>query len=45
MGGILTKFDVKRTGYGYGYGYGYGGEYVQSQDDKPKRQIELLKNS
>lgn len=24
IGGVLTKFDVKRAGYGFGYGYGYG---------------------
>lgn len=24
IGALLTKFDVKSTGYGYGYGYGYG---------------------
>jgi capsular exopolysaccharide synthesis family protein len=44
MGGILTKFNAKRTGYGYGYGYGYGEEaYAYAEGDKPKKQIELLK--
>jgi capsular exopolysaccharide synthesis family protein len=45
MGGILTKFDVKRTGYGYGYGYGYGGDaYAYAEGETPKKQIELLKS-
>jgi hypothetical protein len=22
IGALLSKFDVKQTGYGYGYGYG-----------------------
>lgn len=24
IGGVLTKFDAKTSGYGYGYGHGYG---------------------
>jgi Mrp family chromosome partitioning ATPase len=24
LGVLLTKFDIKRTGYSYGYSYGYG---------------------
>jgi capsular exopolysaccharide synthesis family protein len=45
MGGVLTKFNAKKTGYGYGYGYGYGEEaYAYAEGDKPKKQIELLKS-
>ena len=44
MGGVLTKFNARKTGYGYGYGYGSGEEmYVYKEGDEPKRQIELLK--
>ena len=32
IGAILTKFDIKTTGYGYGYGYGY--EYHYGRTDK-----------
>lgn len=44
LGGILTKFDLKKAGYsyghangyGYGYGYGYGLEY--GTKPRPKAQ-------
>ncbi|NDC58783.1 MAG: polysaccharide biosynthesis tyrosine autokinase [Alphaproteobacteria bacterium] len=29
-GGVLTKFDVKRTGYSYSYGYAYKYNYAQT---------------
>jgi succinoglycan biosynthesis transport protein ExoP len=32
IGAILTKFDLKTTGYGYGYGYGYQYHYGQTDD-------------
>jgi len=45
MGGILTKFSAKKSGYGYGYGYGYGEDaYAYREGEKPKRQIQLLKS-
>ena len=33
IGAILTKFDLKTTGYGYGYGYEY--RYGPSDKDQP----------
>jgi capsular exopolysaccharide synthesis family protein len=33
IGAILTKFDVKTTGYGYGYGYEY--HYGQTEERQP----------
>jgi capsular exopolysaccharide synthesis family protein len=33
IGAILTKFDLKTTGYGYGYGYEY--HYGQTDDRQP----------
>jgi capsular exopolysaccharide synthesis family protein len=46
MGGLLTKFNAKRTGYGYGYGYGYGeGQYSYREGEEPKKQIALVKSS
>jgi Mrp family chromosome partitioning ATPase len=45
LGAILTKFSATKSGYGYGYGYGYGDDaYSYRENDKPKRQIELLKS-
>ena len=35
VGAILTKFDLKTTGYGYGYGY----EYHYGQTDEEKRAL------
>ena len=35
VGAILTKFDLKTTGYGYGYGY----EYHYGQRDEEKRAL------
>ena len=32
FGGVLTKFESKRTSYGYGYGYEYGYTYGRSTD-------------
>jgi len=31
FGGVLTKFEARRTAYGYGYEYGYG--YGRAKDD------------
>ena len=46
MGGVLTKFSAKRSGYGYGYGYGYGeNHYAYAEGEEPKKQIALLKSS
>jgi len=46
MGGILTKFSAKRSGYGYGYGYGYGEtQYSYREGEEPKKQITLVKAS
>jgi polysaccharide biosynthesis transport protein len=33
IGAILTKFDLKATGYGYGYGYDY--RYGEADNDEP----------
>jgi hypothetical protein len=45
MGGLLTKFNAKRTGYGSGYGYGYGeGQYSYREGEEPKKQIALVKS-
>ena len=33
VGGVLTKFDAKTSGYGYGYGYGYG---TSDKDEKSR---------
>lgn len=30
LGGLLTKYQAKQSGYGYGYGYGYGKEDTQA---------------
>ena len=27
IGAVLTKFDMRNSGYGYGYGYGYNYDY------------------
>jgi capsular exopolysaccharide synthesis family protein len=46
MGGVLTKFSAKKSGYGYGYGYGYGeNQYAYREGEEPKKQIGLLKTS
>jgi capsular exopolysaccharide synthesis family protein len=43
LGGILTKYNAKASGYGYGYGYGYGDEpYAYGKGEENKRQIELI---
>jgi Mrp family chromosome partitioning ATPase len=43
LGGILTKYNAKATGYGYGYGYGYGDEpYGYGKGEENTRQIELI---
>jgi Mrp family chromosome partitioning ATPase len=34
IGAVLTKFDLKTTGYGYGYGYGYEYHYG-NKDHQP----------
>jgi capsular exopolysaccharide synthesis family protein len=34
LGGILTKYDVRMTGYGYGDGYGYGYGYGYGEATK-----------
>jgi hypothetical protein len=44
VGGVLTKFNAKKTGYGYGYGYGEE-QYAYRQGEEPKKQIELLKGA
>lgn len=35
LGVLLTKFDVRVSGYGYGYGYGYSYNYDYSYGSKP----------
>ncbi len=35
IGAILTKFDLKTTGYGYGYGYGYEYHYGHKEAAQP----------
>ena len=35
IGAILTKFDLKTTGYGYGYGYGYEYHYGNKEAHRP----------
>jgi len=35
-GVVLTKFNVKHTGYGYGYGYGYGERYGSDASSRPQ---------
>ena len=35
IGAILTKFDLKTTGYGYGYGYGYEYHYGNKEAPQP----------
>jgi capsular exopolysaccharide synthesis family protein len=35
VGAILTKFDLKTTGYGYGYGYGYEYRYGPTDNEQP----------
>jgi capsular exopolysaccharide synthesis family protein len=43
LGGILTKYNAKASGYGYGYGYGYGEEpYAYGKGEENQRQIELI---
>jgi succinoglycan biosynthesis transport protein ExoP len=43
LGGILTKYNAKASGYGYGYGYGYGDEpYAYGKGEENTRQIELI---
>jgi len=45
IGAMLTKFDVKRSGYGYGYYYTYNYEYgsrTVSADAKRRRRIDLF---
>jgi capsular exopolysaccharide synthesis family protein len=45
LGGILTKYNAKATGYGYGYGYGYGDEpYGYGKGEEDTRQIELIRS-
>ena len=45
LGGILTKYNAKATGYGYGYGYGYGDEpYAYGKGEENTRQIELIRD-
>lgn len=44
LGGVLTKFHAKKSGYGYGYGYGYGEDaYAYEEGETAKKQIELVK--
>jgi polysaccharide biosynthesis transport protein len=33
VGVMLTKYDLKRSGYGYGYGYGYNYRYGEGKTD------------
>ena len=35
IGAVLTKFDLKTTGYGYGYGYGYEYHYGNKEARQP----------
>ena len=35
IGAVLTKFDLKTTGYGYGYGYGYEYQYGRKEAAQP----------
>ncbi len=35
LGVLLTKFDLRVSGYGYGYGYGYAYNYDYSYGTKP----------
>ncbi|MBA3511194.1 polysaccharide biosynthesis tyrosine autokinase [Sphingomonas sp.] len=35
IGAVLTKFDLKTTGYGYGYGYGYEYQYGRTENREP----------
>ena len=35
IGAVLTKFDLKTTGYGYGYGYGYEYHYGRKEAHEP----------
>jgi capsular exopolysaccharide synthesis family protein len=45
IGALLTKFDVKRSGYGYGYYYTYNYDYgskAVSADVKRRRRIDLF---
>ncbi|MDQ0463108.1 capsular exopolysaccharide synthesis family protein [Caulobacter ginsengisoli] len=35
LGVLLTKFDLRVSGYGYGYGYGYSYNYDYSYGTKP----------
>ena len=35
IGAVLTKFDLKTTGYGYGYGYGYEYHYGHKEAPQP----------
>ena len=35
IGAVLTKFDLKTTGYGYGYGYGYEYHYGNKEAHRP----------
>jgi capsular exopolysaccharide synthesis family protein len=35
IGVVLTKFDLKTTGYGYGYGYGYEYHYGNKEAQQP----------
>jgi capsular exopolysaccharide synthesis family protein len=35
IGAVLTKFDLKTTGYGYGYGYGYEYHYGNKEAHQP----------
>ena len=35
IGAVLTKFDLKTTGYGYGYGYGYDYHYGNKEAHQP----------
>ena len=45
LGGLLTKYNAKATGYGYGYGYGYGDEpYGYGKGQENTRQIELIRS-
>ena len=43
VGAILTKFDLKTTGYGYGYGYGYEYHYGPTEKEQPALAQKLSK--
>ena len=35
FGGVLTKFDTRKSGYGYGYDYGYSYGHDERRDPEP----------